>query len=303
MFIDVAVGVTRGMTFTALRDFLDEILAAFDVGLFARLIAAAGGAGDEEAPTVCGNGDRATVFRGAEEDVVAFELGREFLEVVLQKESDQFFDTGPMGVSGDPVAAIFERGKRVSDRGGAFAEAEESVIIFDVADTDDVVGRKMQFLERDGKAAAFVDAGRKNHDGILVEDDLKLEIHFANDFEGGGFVGMPSSEDTFTDGKRVYPALAEGIDELRGRLFSENDAFLRSRAIEDAAIFGDDTIEDGDIREDTEEILQFPTRGEDELPSRGANFFQGLKRGSGDRTVAGDGAVVVAGEADVAHGD
>jgi hypothetical protein len=39
MFIDVAVGVTRGMAFTALRDFLDEILAAFDVGLLRVLLA------------------------------------------------------------------------------------------------------------------------------------------------------------------------------------------------------------------------------------------------------------------------
>ena len=80
----------------------------------------------------------------------------------------------------DFIHPLFDRGKRIADRGGETADFEESVIVFRIADAGDLGYIQIEPLGRLAQSGGLVDPAREHHDGALVEDAFETEFLIAS---------------------------------------------------------------------------------------------------------------------------
>jgi urease beta subunit len=71
--------------------------------------------------------------------------------------------------------------------------------------------------------------------------------------------------------------------------------------VDDGAVFGDDVLEEVEARERDRQVFEQPPRHEHDLAAGAANRFERGHRRRVDPAVAGERAVVVGGEDEVAH--
>ena len=176
------------------------------------------------------------------------------------------------------IGRVADRGQRAADGRGALAELQERVVVLGVADADDVVRRDLELLERGHEPRRLVDAGRQDHDGAFVEDDLQLEAELADRFEHGRLVRLARRDDDLAGGERGDAALAQSGEQRRRRRLREPAPLLRRRAIEQRAVLGDDALEDREVRMDAHEIVELAARDEHEPAPRREHV---LERGDG----------------------
>ena len=106
------------------------------------------------------------------------------------------------------------------------------MVVLGVADADDVVRRDLELLESGHEARRFVHAGRQDHDGAFVEDDLQLEAELANRVEDGCLVRLARRDDDLAGGERGDAALPEGRKKKRRRRFREPSPLFRRWPVE-----------------------------------------------------------------------
>ena len=148
---------------------------------------------------------------------------------------------------------------RIRHRYGTFADSHKSVIVFRVADANHVVRRKPEFLERRAQTRRLVYARRQNHHCALVENDLKLEAHIADDLDCGRFVGFPGRDDNTANRNPRRTPTDQLARELGRRRFGKQLFFAVSRTVQKSAILSDDAVEQIETWEDAEQVVEFPS--------------------------------------------
>ena len=76
------------------------------------------------------------------------------------------------------------------------------MIIFGIADRDDILRIDMHIFKHDAKPGRFIYPGGQNHDGTFVEDHLQLEPEFFDQLDHQSLVGFARSDNGATDRKR-----------------------------------------------------------------------------------------------------
>ncbi len=222
-------------------------------------------------------------------------------EVVGQQLLDQLDDTAAVVAARDDVGAFLELGQGVGHGRRAPAQGEKGMIVLGVADADDAVRRQTQFVQRRFQSGGLVDAGGQHHDRVLVEDDVHLQSQVADRLQNGRLVRTPGRHDAAADGQRRDLAGMKGADKLRGRGWAQHFFLTLGGVVEQAAVLGDNAIEQIDRGANALEIVQFAAGDEEDLA---AGFAQALDGGPGvvgHHAVVGQGAVVIGRESQVTH--
>ncbi len=174
------------------------------------------------------------------------------------------------------------------------------MVVLRVADAGDVVRRQLEAFEGGPETGRLVDIAGKDHHRVLVEDDLQFQAEVADRFQDGRLVRPPRRHDDAADRDRHAAPPQLRHEALRRRL-GEEGRLLVARPVELGAVLGDDPLEQVQVAEGAPEVVQLPAGDEDELAARRAEPFQG---GQGRRVhdaVAGDRAIVIGGQSQVAH--
>src|SRR5688572_29004384 len=90
---------------------------------------------------------------------------------------------------------------------------QESMIVLGITDSDHIVRRKLELFERSHSSGRLVRAGRQDHHGTLVEDDLQLQSEVPNDLQHRRLIWFPGRYDRAPDRKRLDISLPELLDE------------------------------------------------------------------------------------------
>ncbi len=90
---------------------------------------------------------------------------------------------------------------------------KKGMIVFGVTHRDDVVAGDAKLLEGDHLSALLIDAGRKQHDSLFVEDDLGFESDFANRFEGDRLLRTPERNGDLAHAQSGKVSHAQSIHE------------------------------------------------------------------------------------------
>src|SRR5579871_4551366 len=128
------------------------------------------------------------------------------------------------------------------------------MIVFRIADGDDVVRRELKFLECFSQAGRLVDARGQHHDRVLVEDHLQLQPKVANRLQYHGLMGSKGPDDRLTHAHSSNTPLAKSLHEFLGWRGSQKILLALGRAIEHSSVLGDNAIEDFQIWTDRAKI-------------------------------------------------
>src|ERR1700730_5916759 len=118
------------------------------------------------------------------------------------------------------------------------------MIVFRIANRDSVVFGQSQLRKSSEQSGGLVHTGRQNHDRALVVDHLKFKSQMVNDLEHSGVLRFLSGHDGAADAQRLHMALAKGIDECRRWSFPEHLRITARWAIEQSAVFCDDSFKE-----------------------------------------------------------
>lgn len=134
---------------------------------------------------------------------------------------------------------------------------------------------------------------------------LKMTCHssprLADGLEHGGLVRLPGRDDCVADGERIDATCLEALDERRWRCRPERRLLARLGTVEQRAVLGDDPIEQVEARKRVLEVGELAAGDHQQPPARPGELRQRGDHAIVDVPVAGEGAVVVAGEGVVAH--
>ena len=223
------------------------------------------------------------------------------MQVVFDETADQLGHACAVIAIGDKIDPVFERLNRVRNGDGTLAATQEGMVIFGIADADDVVAGEFQFGEGAIESCHLVDAGGQHHDGAFVEDDLQFEPELTDAFENRDLVRMPGSDDYVADAEARDAAPLEIGDEFIGRALRQRAFFARGWIEEKGAIFGNDAIEEIEVGEDAFEIGQFPACDHDQLAPGLTEIPQSFKGGFVDSAIVSESAVVVCSQCEISH--
>ena len=172
------------------------------------------------------------------------------------------------------------------------------MIVLGITDGDDIVRRKLELFERCHSSGRLVHAGRQDHHGALVEDDLQLQSEVPNDLQHRRFIRFPGRHDRPPDRKRLDVSLPELLDE-DGWRGCRNDMFLLGRGvINQRTVFRDNAIEQLELGKCSLEIRQVAAGDQDEPAPGLLELSQGLARRVVDDTVVSYCSVEVGGESE-----
>ena len=226
---------------------------------------------------------------------------RDLGQIAVEKPLDRLDHPRPArGVCHD-IGVRLDYRQRVGDRDGAAAGPQERMIVFCVADPDDIERRQAQPRERGGQAARLVDPGREHHHRPLVEDDLQFQPEVANCLEHDGFIRLPRCDDAAADRERRHFAALQLFDEERRWSLSERDLLPRRRVDEERPVLEHGEIEQVEIGKHPSQIRQLPPADEDQLTAGLLQQAQRLEGRLRDDAVFGERAVVVGRERDEIH--
>src|ERR1035438_503595 len=116
-------------------------------------------------------------------------------QVVLKQLRSDFFYPMAVAALGHNISALLQRSESICNRNRATALGQESMIVFGVAQSNDIVGRKPQFGHGGLKPGSFVYAGGQYHHRSFVEYDLKLEAEIANGIQYDILMRLPRRHD------------------------------------------------------------------------------------------------------------
>ena len=167
------------------------------------------------------------------------------------------------------------------------------MIVFGVADRDDVQRRQFERLQGRGQSGRLVDAGGQAHHRALVEDDLPLEAELLDRIEHLGLIRLPCRHDGSPHGEGRHFATAQRGDEFGRRRRRERPLFGGRREIEERAILGDDGVELSEMRKCVLQVGKFSPGDEQYLATRGFQAQQCGHRRLADLAVLRDRPVVV----------
>ena len=209
----------------------------------------------------------------------------------------------PCPAARDHVGGLLEAGQRVGDRDRAPAERQEGVVVLRVADADDVVRRQTQLVERGGQARRLVDAGRQHHDGALVEDDLQLQAQLADRLEHRRPRAAPDvATITAPTRQRRHAARRQPLRRTPPAPGGPSSRSSRvGRPQKQRAVLGDDARRRSTSRGRPVPGRRARGRSPARAPAAGPQARQRVARRRRQHAAFGDGAVVVAGEGEVAH--
>jgi hypothetical protein len=142
------------------------------------------------------------------------------------------------------------------------------MVVFPVADPDDIQRRQFQSGERRDKAARFVDAGREHHHCPLVEHNLQLEPEIANCVEDNFFVGLPRRNNAAAHRERINLATAQRLDESGRRRVTQQDFLPCRRLDEHGPVLDDRQVEKVQLRKNLLQVRQLAT-GDKDQPTAG----------------------------------
>jgi hypothetical protein len=77
------------------------------------------------------------------------------------------------------------------------------VVVFGVANPDNIERRQPQPGECGRETASLTDPRRENHDRSFVEDDLQLQTEIADNLENDLFIRLPGRDDAVADRQRA----------------------------------------------------------------------------------------------------
>ena len=234
---------------------------------------------------------------------MAGEPRRQLGEVVGEQRVDQLRHAGAVGPGRDEVGALLDGGQRVGDRHRALAQRQERVVVLGVADADDVVRRQAQL-----SSAAVSPVALLTPDGSTITAPL-LKITCSSSPRSR----MVSST-TVSCGSQVATMTCPTDSGATPRRRSASTNALRRRARRGASPrgwpagrgaprsrprpgrtgrgAGRRACRSGSSRPVTRMSLR----------PEAADALQRRERGGVDDAVVGEGAVVVAGEGEIAHG-
>jgi hypothetical protein len=200
-------------------------------------------------------GSTDVVLSRAEKDPVT-QPSRDSLEVVVEQLLDELNKPLSVVAVGDDLAALAESRYGIGDRNREFAALEEGVIVLAVANTHRVVRRKLELGECRVESGCLVHARRQDHDGSLVEDDLELEPQLADGFEHPHFLGFSRRNNDLANRKRNDVSGSQQIEEPQAGRSAQRAYITGVGPMQDAAILGDDAVEDWERREHASEVVE-----------------------------------------------
>jgi len=104
-------------------------------------------------------------------------------------------------------------------------------------------------LQSRRQTGRLVDPRRQDHDGVFVEDDLEFKTEIANHIQHCCFMRVPRGYDALPYRERIHTTAAQFLDKHRGWRVREGFAVLTLWPIQNCAIFRDDSVEHGMLRE------------------------------------------------------
>ena len=138
----------------------------------------------------------------------------------------------------------------------AAGHAEHDQVVLGVADGDGGLGGLPSSSQGDIQPGGLVDAGRQHHHGVLVEDDLEVQLHLVDGAHHLGLVGLPGRADRPAHRERGDPVGLQGGDEARRQGGREEALVAGGRVVEECAVLEDAEVEDVGVVADVEELVE-----------------------------------------------
>ena len=196
---------------------------------------------------------------------------------------------------GSKINLCFDGLDAVRDRHGALTDVEEGMVIFSVADTDDLMRREANPTQGVLETGRLVHAGWKHHHGPSVEHDVELQTKIANCLQHGRFMRPPRGQNNASRYERFYAALGQALGQTARRWRTKRLRLARARPVDHCAIFENDGVEQLHLRAVRSKFLERTSSHQDATPSRRSEPLERCARSLRHSARIGDGAVEIAG--------
>ncbi len=268
-----------------------------------RALAAAGGAGQQQALPHRHQGQPFAAVQPIGQENLLARIGLVHLgQVGFQPQVHQFGDAHAPLSPRHKGSGVLQPGQGVCHRDRHPAKIQEGKIVLGIPHCDNVAGRDVEFLECGSQPAFLVDTGRQHHHGALVEDDLQLQPQVAYGGQHLALVRLPACDDHAPHRQGRHPGIPQPLGELRRGSGGQRPFLLGRGLVEQRAVLGHDQVEQVQAGHAADQVVQLPSRDQDQLAAGPAQALQGCQRRCVHLAVMGDGAIVVGSQGNLMHG-
>ena len=227
---------------------------------------------------------------------MAGQPGDELDQVVEDVLLDELHDAARGRRARHEVGALAQCGDRVGDGHRALREGEERVVVLGIADADHVVRRQLERRQRVQQTGALGDAGRQQHESVLVEHERPLDAGLADGGEGGLRERRVGGHDRAAD-VQAHAAPPQRIHQCRLRRVAERADLPPLGKVHEGPVLGHDGVEHPiEVGADRLQVREHAAGDEQELASGRPYALERPRGRLGDAVRLRDGAVVIGGD-------